>query len=307
MKITVLIPYFNEFSTILKTLDNLNNQTLKANQVILIDSGSTDSTSKLINNWIEDNNKRDVYLNLFSGKMNPSTSLNYGLENAKYELIAYIDCGLKIPLNWLETGLKLIKKSHADIVSKCIYTEGKNMIDKSFIAQTYGHKQKRPCLPGSLIDKKVFKNIGNFLENVRSGYDTDFINRIEKNNLVRLIDYAHPLEYYGYNFSPNIFSAFKKIFSYSLAGWKTKGDNKPFIYFFIIVIFLVCISNGYLVHFLIFYIIGRGYIIPYIKSAQNNLFINVYFMIFLPISGLIVDVARFSGYLFSLLTLRILR
>ena len=82
MKITVLIPYFNEFSTILKTLDNLNNQTLKANQVILIDSGSTDSTSKLINNWIEDNNKRDVYLNLFSGKMNPSTSLNYGLENA---------------------------------------------------------------------------------------------------------------------------------------------------------------------------------------------------------------------------------
>ena len=55
MKITVLIPYYDESSTIISTLDNLKKQTLEPDKVILIDSGSNDSTSLLINGWIEKN------------------------------------------------------------------------------------------------------------------------------------------------------------------------------------------------------------------------------------------------------------
>ncbi len=100
MKITVLIPYYDESSTIISTLDNLKKQTLEPDKVILIDSGSNDSTSSLINRWIEKNNKTDSFSNIFSGKMSPSSSINLGLTHAQNKLIAYVDCGLEIPLNW---------------------------------------------------------------------------------------------------------------------------------------------------------------------------------------------------------------
>ena len=52
MNISVIIPYFNESSTIIQTLNELKDQSLKPKEVILVDSGSNDSTSQIINQWI---------------------------------------------------------------------------------------------------------------------------------------------------------------------------------------------------------------------------------------------------------------
>mgnify|MGYP001173365139 FL=1 len=304
MKITVLIPYYDESSTIISTLDNLKKQTLEPDKVILIDSGSNDSTSLLINGWIEKNNKTDSFSNIFSGKMSPSSSINLGLTHAQNKLIAYVDCGLEIPLNWLEDSFKLMQEHNSDIVSKCIYTEGENVIDKSLVAQTYGYMQTRPCLTGSLIKSNVFDNIGFFLDNVRSGYDVDFINRINSHNIKRIIDYNNPLKYYGNNYAANILTAFKKVFTYSLAGWITKGDKKPILYLLFVGFFYFSFIYNHHGIFIASYIFIRGYLVPYLKSYENSIFLYPYFLLFLPISGLIIDVARFSGYLFSLFNIR---
>ena len=92
MNISVIIPYFNESSTIIQTLNELKDQSLKPKEVILVDSGSNDSTSQIINQWIVDNNLKEKYKNIYSGKMSPSSSINLGLNNIKSEIIAYIDC-----------------------------------------------------------------------------------------------------------------------------------------------------------------------------------------------------------------------
>ena len=52
MKISVVIPFFNEESTIEKTLDALYAQTHQPNEVILVDSGSNDNTGEIIDKWI---------------------------------------------------------------------------------------------------------------------------------------------------------------------------------------------------------------------------------------------------------------
>ena len=53
MSIVVIVPYYNESKIIKKTLDSINNQITKPNSVMLVDSGSTDKTSEIINEWID--------------------------------------------------------------------------------------------------------------------------------------------------------------------------------------------------------------------------------------------------------------
>ncbi|GIS31978.1 MAG: hypothetical protein Ct9H90mP3_7740 [Flammeovirgaceae bacterium] len=162
MSIVVVVPYYNESKIIEKTLDSINSQTIKPDSVILVDSGSTDKTSEIINEWINKNNKK-IFKNIYSGKMSPSSSINLGIKSSEEKIIAYVDCGLNIPLNWLESSLNQMNQYNSDMVSIRIFTAGKTIIDKSFIAQTYGFKNNQICLPGSLIKRSVFDLIGLFL------------------------------------------------------------------------------------------------------------------------------------------------
>ena len=64
MNISVIIPYYNESETILLTLRSIESQNHQPNEVLLIDSGSTDNTSDIINKWIK-KNEVSIYKNVF--------------------------------------------------------------------------------------------------------------------------------------------------------------------------------------------------------------------------------------------------
>ena len=298
MSIVVIIPYYNESSTIEVTLDSLKNQTLTPDSVLLVDSGSTDNTSNIINNWIKNYNMK-YFKNIFSGRMSPSSSINYGIKKSDEDIIAYIDCGLDIPYKWIESSLDIMKNQNADVVSSKIYTAGIDMIDKSFIAQTYGFEKKSLCLPGSLIKRNVFSQIGLLLENVRASYDTDFVNKLHLNNFKRTINEAITIKYLGFNYTNSLISGAEKVYLYSQDGWYAKGDNKPIIYLVltISIAFLFLFSFETFIFFVITYIILRSLIIPISKSKKSLKLIKSKNFFYLPISGFIIDSARSIGYI----------
>ena len=85
MRISIVIPFFNEEDSLLKTLSAINNQTHKADEVIFVDSGSTDNSKKIITEYSNSHQKLNIKI-LFSGEMSPSTSINMGIKNSKSEL-----------------------------------------------------------------------------------------------------------------------------------------------------------------------------------------------------------------------------
>ena len=295
MSISVIIPYYNESETILTTLVSLACQTYKPDEVLLMDSGSSDKTSVLIDQWIM-NSGMTNYKNIYSGKMSPSTSINKGIKASKNKFIAYVDCGLEIPPNWLMSNYKLIEEDGNDMVSNLVYTAGKNIIDQSFIAQTYGFKSKTICLPGSLINKDIFTSTGYLIESVRAGYDVDFINKIEKFNIKRVINTEVCLKYFDFNYCQSYLSGFKKVYTYSLSGWETKGDLKPFIYMgmFILFLFIVYIEHYYLLGF---YILVRAVIIPFMKSNYKIEMLMPHRILFNFIAGILIELSRMIAYM----------
>ena len=300
MSIVVIVPYYNESKIIKKTLDSINNQITKPNSVILVDSGSTDKTSEIINEWI-DKSKTKLFKNIYSGKMSPSSSINLGIKSSEEKIIAYIDCGLDIPSNWLESSLNQMNKNNSDMVSIRIFTDGENIIDKSFIAQTYGFKNNQICLPGSLIKRNVFNLIGLFLNKARASYDTDFIKKFHNHNLKRSINDKVILKYLGINYTNSLSNGAKKVYSYSLDAWNATGDKKPIIYIFLFIISLIIffLSSQIFLMLMVSYLISRSILIPIYKSKKSLSLIISYNIFYLLIAGMIIDISRIRAYIKS--------
>ncbi len=302
MKVSVIIPFYNEESTIEDTLEALYAQTYQPDEVLLVDSGSIDNTSKIIDKWINIKGTT-IYKIIFDGNMSPSSSINKGIKNSTNELIAYIDCGLKIPRKWIEENLIYMKKNNIDIVSNCIYTVGENIIDKSFISQTYGYAAKVPCLPGSLLKKKIITDCGYFLENTRASYDVDFLKKCMNRNIKRSINNNIVLEYLGINYCNSFMNGIKKIFNYSLDSWLGASTIKPIFYIVILLIMILSfILNLYFIYLLLIYLIVRGFIIPIFKSNELLFTKNLIYIITIPLCGFAIDLSRLAGYLYSLIT-----
>ena len=300
MSVVVIVPYYNESKIIKKTLDSINNQITKPNSVMLVDSGSTDKTSEIINEWI-DKSKTKLFKNIYSGEMSPSSSINLGIKSSEEKIIAYIDCGLDIPSNWLESSLNQMNKNNSDMVSIRIFTDGENIIDKSFIAQTYGFKNNQICLPGSLIKRNVFNLIGLFLNKARASYDTDFIKKFHNHNLKRSINNQVILKYFGINYTNSLSNGAKKVYSYSLDAWNATDDKKPIIYIFLFIISLIIffLSSQTFLMLMVSYLISRSILIPIYKSKKSLSLIISYNIFYLLIAGMIIDISRIRAYIKS--------
>ncbi len=303
MSIVIIIPYYNESDVIKKTLDSIDNQTIKPESIIFVDSGSTDDTSNIINQWVKINNASNLK-NIYSGRMSPSSSLNSGIKISNEDIIGYVDCGLDIPSHWIESSFNYINEENSDMVSSKIYTSGKNIIDKTFIAQTYGYENNRICLPGSLIKRSVFENIGLFLENVRASYDVDFIKKFYSNNLKRSINEKVVLKYIGFNYTNSLVNGAKKVYSYSHDNWNVKNDYKPLIYLLVVIAIILSFLFNFELFLLLFivYLLMRTLFIPLHKSKNSIKLIKSLNIIYLPIVGFIIDTSRIFAYIKSLKT-----
>jgi glycosyltransferase involved in cell wall biosynthesis len=85
MSISVVIPAYNAAQFIRETLDSVLNQTLPADEVLVIDDGSTDETASIAESY-------GSAVRVFRRpNLKQSVSRNFGVQEAKSEWIAFND------------------------------------------------------------------------------------------------------------------------------------------------------------------------------------------------------------------------
>lgn len=101
--VSVVIPAFNASAYIVDALDSINRQTLRPEQVIVVDDGSEDDTISVVDAWRKDAPDLDVHIERSAHAGLPTTR-NTGFELATTDCVALLDADdMYLPHHLAET------------------------------------------------------------------------------------------------------------------------------------------------------------------------------------------------------------
>ena len=176
ISVSVIIPTFNRLKLIRRAIESVMNQNVPANEIIVIDDGSTDGTGDLIMN----NYPAIKYFRQENKGI--SAARNMGIQKSNGNWIAFLDSDDE----WLPD--KLEKQKYAINIDQefqiChtneIWIRNGRRVNQKNKHQKFGGEIFDKCLPlcvispsSVIVNKEVFENYGLFDENLPACEDYD--------------------------------------------------------------------------------------------------------------------------------------
>ena len=290
LKYSLIITYFNEENKIKNIFNNIYQQSLKPDEVIFIDSNSTDNSYKIVSELIKKNKKKINFKNISVKTEFPSSSANIGIQLATNDFLAFMDMGLKFNKKFFEEQFNILQEKKCDLVYATCKLTGHGIIDQASVANTYGINKKQICVPGSVMKKKIFLKTG-FFETSRSFFDVLWKRKVKSEKINYTQNFSNNIEYLGTNFAKDFWSLMKKNLIYYKSELLFK-DLKIYLYLiFPFIIFFLFFYSKFFFYFLFSYIIMRLYI-AHIKSFKFNIFKNPLLILNIILTALVIDFSR---------------
>ncbi|MBT3203638.1 MAG: glycosyltransferase [Gammaproteobacteria bacterium] len=177
MQISVIIPSFNRERTLIRALNSVLNQSSKADEVIVVDDGSSDNTSDIVRQKFP-----SVKL-IQQTNRGVSHARNTGIKNAQFEWLALLDSDDE----WLPEKLANIRQQQLNnpeeilFHSDEIWIRNGTRVNQMNKHAKYGGMIFEQCLPlcvispsAVVIHRSIFEQIGLFNEDLPACEDYDF-------------------------------------------------------------------------------------------------------------------------------------
>jgi len=227
MKLSVIIPCYNEINTLEQIIDKVNAQNLYNKEIIVIDDCSTDGTREILKTRIETKVQKII---LNSKNFGKGYSLRQGIKAASGDIILIQDADLEYDPTDYPKLVEPINKGYADVVygSRFIGADEKRIL---FFWHSVGNKiltlfsnifsnlnltDMENCY--KVFKSEVIKNID--LKENRFGIEPEITAKIAKKNL-RI--YEVGVKYYGRKYKDGKkitwkdgFSALRCIIKYNI-------------------------------------------------------------------------------------------
>ncbi len=238
--ISVIIICYNEESYIDKCLNSLVNQNYNKSdyEMILIDNGSTDKSVQIAKKFI-----KTIHI---KPKLGLGEMRNYGAEQAKGEVLVFLDGDSEPDQDWLK-NINALYSQNPNIITgaQCLQSEEAGWIPKSWFFLNTTEREKVPelCANNFFISKKIFTNSGGFDTHLTSGEDAELFARLRKDFEI----YQDSKLKVVHHRDPNDLKTFFKREIWhglgALGSFKIKKFDKPLIattcYLFSIIILLI--------------------------------------------------------------------
>ena len=157
----------------------INQQTLPPCEIVIVDSCSHTEVKELIENiQIE----IPIQYHREDKRAFPGKARNIGVSIAKHEYIAFLDCRTIPSDNWLYHYSQVIKENEDGIVIGSTQVIANNKFQWYLRTASYG-SSRRNTLPGTLMEKQLFENVGEFIENLRMGEDLEWLKRTQEKGI----------------------------------------------------------------------------------------------------------------------------
>lgn len=113
-KVSVIVPVYNVVNYLQQSIDSILNQTYNNLQIILVDDGSTDGSSQLVDFIKDQDNRVEVIHKKNEGL---SEARNIGMSFAKGEYVYFFDSDDLVENNLIEDAVNFLEKNMADFVT----------------------------------------------------------------------------------------------------------------------------------------------------------------------------------------------
>ena len=216
IKISVVIPAFNEERLIGRCVQAVKNQTLsKAKyEILVIDNNSADKTAEIAK-------KLGATVIPYVEKQGFSVAKQFGTNLAKGEIVAYTDADSIPDTHWLETIEKLMQDRNLVCVGGTILSTENALVNFSLIIYDFIARINQLFgisliwSPNMAVRKDAFIQIGGFNTAIKTSDDWDFVARIQKKFGIGSTLYTNALHV---RTSPRKQEKMSAIIPYSLIG-----------------------------------------------------------------------------------------
>lgn len=116
--ISVIIPVYNKEKYIEKCIDSVLSQSYKNLEIILVDDGSVDNSGKILDSYLERDNRIKVFHIKNGGVL---AARNFGVKHSTGQYLSFIDADDTVETKYLEKLLKVLLDNNCDI-SQCNYS-----------------------------------------------------------------------------------------------------------------------------------------------------------------------------------------
>lgn len=219
MKVSVIIPSYNEQDSILECLGSLEKQTLNDFEVIVVDDGSTDRSLDILRAYKSSKYNFSYYIQKHLG---PGSARNFASSKAKGEILVLVDADMTFNKDFLKKLIKPIEEGSAkgtfskeeyvsnweNVWARC-WNINEGWEEKRRHSKNYPDKQK----VFRAILKKEFDRVGGFTP---GGYNDDW-------SLYKKLKYQ-AISAKGAIFYHNNPSSLKEVFNH--AKWVGKRPYK---------------------------------------------------------------------------------
>lgn len=184
--VSVIIPVYNAEKHLERCLRSLECQTYSEYEVLLIDDGSTDSSSDICKNYAKKNAK---FQYIYQNNGGVSRARNTGLRKARGDYLTFVDADDWVEPTYIEKMLSVCEENKCEVVLCCrIIENGKNSVVVNFDDVVYvKYEEAENFLPttnhlygsvwGGLYSHSSVENMC-FDENIHFGEDMLFISSI---------------------------------------------------------------------------------------------------------------------------------
>lgn len=193
MKISVIIPCLNEERFLPNLIIDLKNQTIKVDEILIIDAYSEDQTLKKV--------REDEVIRIIQTNPNIGEQRRLGGENATSDLLFFFDADVRLVPDFIEKSIKKIKKRKLDLGAFVYvpysFKKGGGIGNSTFtISLSYGFinlvmflfERLSPSGAGSgiFMTKELFNKTKGFRNDLKFD-DIEFIRRASKIGKFRII------------------------------------------------------------------------------------------------------------------------
>jgi glycosyltransferase involved in cell wall biosynthesis len=182
IEVSVVVPARNEEATLSALLDSLVRQTCPADEIVVVDGGSTDATAAVAAEYADHG---VVVLRI--GPAYPGRGRNEGAAAARCGWIAFIDAGCRADPGWLEALVDELRTDRArpdavfGSVRAELNTEWECAQVLTYVPPVDPQTGCRPpFIASSLINRSAFEAAGRFPEDLRAAEDLVFFERLAR-------------------------------------------------------------------------------------------------------------------------------